>query len=968
MANVLANRVKVGTSTTGTGTITLGSAFSGFQTFADGGISDGDVVRYVIVDGSNFEIGTGTYTATGTTLSRTLTESSTGSLLSLSGTDVEVFITAANEDLVLKDSSGNVKLGSGHETVATPRCLDVAHSAATYAASVYNTGTTSSAKALLVRSDDTSGNAQALGVYVGNTWGFVVNSNGRAHVGGNSTQARFTVQGNSDNGDDDAAIRIIDKDTTSGSQNPQIEFYGDTTNLGSIRVNDTLGHLFLDGSNSTLATISPTGRLGIGTDPSSILHVEETNIGSSTQARIINTDIGNTDTQTADLWLSADSRANGVLVSAKKETTNFGTVAGRDMALAFSVVSNNVQTEAGRFTNYGHFVVGSDSTSGILTGTTEANYLSASGGVIIGKSAAPLINLNRTTSDGDMIELRRDGTTFANIGSYNSTSPFIATDTEGGIVINPDSGSAQILPSDHTGTPENATHDIGNSTYKWRNIYFSGGIYAGTGLGTSGQVLTSDGTNATWQTAAGGAPANYTEDASNNSIYIGTGTPTITGSTDHQWNVALGSNALGSLDVNTVHPEYNVCIGGNAGQTVTTSDYSTYVGHNSGINASTGSYNTGIGSSSGGSGQYNTNVGYLSGNYNSSAKDYQTIMGAYAGNDNWGDSTTAIGYNAAPDGNHYRSVGVGHDALGRSSSNNPYYNTCVGYDAGDTIYSIDYNVCVGYGSDTGWSNNTVVGALARAVGNNGVIIGRSVGVSQYSTNDYCNLIGYYAGYDMDGGDHNTYIGYYAGYSGGSSHRNTALGNYALYGIGSGADNIAIGYEAHRNVSSGGQNITIGYQANVNNGTGNNNITIGYSANSSSTTASNEITLGNPAATALRCNLTSITSLSDERDKTAIEDLSYGLNFINDMRPVQFTWNRRDGTFGSKKDMGFIAQDLMDVEIEHSSATRTRLVYSENPERLEADAMRTYPILVKAVQELSAKVDALEARIATLEGN
>ena len=111
MANVLANRVKVGTSTTGTGTLSLGSAITGYQTFADGGISDGDVVRFTIIDGDAWEIGTGTYTASGTTLSRTLTESSTGALLNLSGSGVEVFITAANEDLVLKDSSGNVGIG-----------------------------------------------------------------------------------------------------------------------------------------------------------------------------------------------------------------------------------------------------------------------------------------------------------------------------------------------------------------------------------------------------------------------------------------------------------------------------------------------------------------------------------------------------------------------------------------------------------------------------------------------------------------------------------------------------------------------------------------------------------------------------------------------------------------------------------------------------------------------------------------
>jgi len=97
---VLANRVKVATATTGTSDIVLGSAVTGYQSFADGGVSDGDSVRYTIEDGDNWEIGTGTYTHATTTLSRTVLESNNAdSKINLSG-DAVVFITAAADDIL----------------------------------------------------------------------------------------------------------------------------------------------------------------------------------------------------------------------------------------------------------------------------------------------------------------------------------------------------------------------------------------------------------------------------------------------------------------------------------------------------------------------------------------------------------------------------------------------------------------------------------------------------------------------------------------------------------------------------------------------------------------------------------------------------------------------------------------------------------------------------------------------------
>jgi hypothetical protein len=95
----LYNLARMTTATTGTGTIALGSAVSGYLTFALAGVSNGDVVDYAIKDGSNSENGTGTYSSSGTTLTRTPTKSTnSNTAINLSGT-AEVFISPRAETL-----------------------------------------------------------------------------------------------------------------------------------------------------------------------------------------------------------------------------------------------------------------------------------------------------------------------------------------------------------------------------------------------------------------------------------------------------------------------------------------------------------------------------------------------------------------------------------------------------------------------------------------------------------------------------------------------------------------------------------------------------------------------------------------------------------------------------------------------------------------------------------------------------
>ena len=106
MAFVVKDRVKVTSTTTGTGTFTLGSAVEGFQNFSV--IGDGNSTFYTITDGVDFEVGIGTFTSSGTTLSRdTILESSnSGNAVDWAAGEKDVFVTYPAEKSVYAGGPG----------------------------------------------------------------------------------------------------------------------------------------------------------------------------------------------------------------------------------------------------------------------------------------------------------------------------------------------------------------------------------------------------------------------------------------------------------------------------------------------------------------------------------------------------------------------------------------------------------------------------------------------------------------------------------------------------------------------------------------------------------------------------------------------------------------------------------------------------------------------------------------------
>ncbi len=125
MAIVLKDRVKETSTTAGTGTITLDGAVTGFQSFA--AVGNGNTTYYAIVDNATgaWEVGIGTYTSSGTTLSRdtVLSSSNSGSLVSFTSNPKDVFITYPSEKSVYEDAANVVVQTSYGAITATSAAL-----------------------------------------------------------------------------------------------------------------------------------------------------------------------------------------------------------------------------------------------------------------------------------------------------------------------------------------------------------------------------------------------------------------------------------------------------------------------------------------------------------------------------------------------------------------------------------------------------------------------------------------------------------------------------------------------------------------------------------------------------------------------------------------------------------------------------------------------------------------------------
>jgi hypothetical protein len=334
-----------------------------------------------------------------------------------------------------------------------------------------------------------------------------------------------------------------------------------------------------------------------------------------------------------------------------------------------------------------------------------------------------------------------------------------------------------------------------------------------------------------------------------------------------------------------------------------------------------------------------------------SATPFETALGTGAGGSNTGVNNTFVGYNAG------------------TASTTGTNNTAVGYQALDANTTGASNIAMGtnaLGANTTGANNVAVGSHAMGTNSTGI---RNV------------AMGHFALYENTTGQYNTAIGYEALNVNTTGANNTAVGYAALDANTTGIENTAVGTESATAITTGQANAAFGYRTLFSCTTGSNNCAIGRRSLPNLTTGSGNVAIGDDTGYGTVFNVTTEntrglfghdgitnayvkvawTVTSDARDKTSIESISHGLSFVQQLNPVSYRWktNREDDTPVGNRRYGFLAQEVMALEGDNPI-----IIDNETPEHLKYQGEALVPVLVKAIQELSAKVTALEAQLAT----
>jgi hypothetical protein len=361
----------------------------------------------------------------------------------------------------------------------------------------------------------------------------------------------------------------------------------------------------------------------------------------------------------------------------------------------------------------------------------------------------------------------------------------------------------------------------------------------------------------------------------------------------------------------------------------------------------------------------NTFVGINSGNFTMSGDGTYSSCNTGVGNSSLQGLTTGRGNTAMGFESLYaNTTGSENLAIGLQSlfsNTTGTGNTAVGSIALISNTTGNLNTAVGlsslYSNTTGYQNTAV--GLQSLYANTTGINNTAVGLVALVTNTT--------------GGNNTAMGFSSLYANTTGDANTAVGASSLY-TNTGIANTALGVSSLYNNTTGNWNTAVGVNAGNTITTGSNNTLIGSNAEPSAADISNEITLGNSSVTALRCQVTSITALSDARDKKNINDLSLGIDFLMKIKPRLFNWDKREWYKDNKSDgskmqktptAGFIAQELDEVQTKEK-AEWLNLVLKNNPDKLEATPGNLLPVMVKAIQELKNKNDELKERSEKLE--